>query len=144
MLLVTDLVLMRGIDYRVKSGTMGISLLVMSGFCNKRSYVQALGRVGRFHEKAKRFVWDQLQEPVDKMAQIALVGTLRQQKVKPVVMNFDSRKKAGKNAPPPKGQRSVRDIFWKPIVRDSFENTKEETKEEIKEEEIIETKSDEV
>ena len=59
-------------------------------------------------------------------------------------MNCLRKKKAVKNAPPPKGQRSVTDVFWKPIVRDSFENTKEETKEEIKEEEIIETKSDEV
>ena len=64
-LLVTKPALMRGIDYRVKQGTMGISLLVMSPFENKRAYVQALGRVGRFHEKARRFVWDQLQEPVD-------------------------------------------------------------------------------
>ena len=68
MLLVTDTDLMRGVDYRVLAGTMGISLLIMSSFENKRAYVQALGRVGRFHEKAKRFVWDQLTEPVDEMA----------------------------------------------------------------------------
>ena len=68
---------MRGVDYRVKNGTQGISLLIMSSSESTRAYVQALGRVGRFHEQSKRFIWDRLKEPVDKKAEIGKIAELR-------------------------------------------------------------------
>ena len=51
LLLVTDPSLMRGVDYRVLDGNKGIHLLIMSSFDSTRSYIQALGRVGRYHEQ---------------------------------------------------------------------------------------------
>ena len=68
---------MRGVDYRAAVGTEGISLLIMSSFDTTRAYVQALGRVGRFNEPSKRFIWEQLKEPVDTSAQIAQIADLR-------------------------------------------------------------------
>ena len=77
-LLVTKPELMRGVDYRVEAGTQGISLLIMSKFSNTRAYVQALGRVGRFTEKARRFVWDGVVgTPVDEHAEVLLMAELR-------------------------------------------------------------------
>ena len=81
MFLVTNKKLMRGVDYRVLSGTEGISLLVMSCFESTRAYIQALGRVGRFNEQAKRFIWDRLQETVDKDAEIGTIARLRAKKL---------------------------------------------------------------
>ena len=78
LLLVTDPILMRGVDYRVKTGTMGISLLIMSDFANRRAFVQALGRVGRFNERCKRFVWDKLEAPVNCKLQVANMAALRE------------------------------------------------------------------
>ena len=76
-LLVTKPELMRGVDYRVQAGTQGISLLIMSKLANTRAYVQALGRVGRFTEKARRFVWDGVGAPVDEHAEVRLMAELR-------------------------------------------------------------------
>ena len=77
-LLVTKPELMRGVDYRVQAGTQGISLLIMSKLANTRAYVQALGRVGRFTEKARRFVWDGVGTPVDEHAEVLLMAELRE------------------------------------------------------------------
>ena len=130
-LLVRNTDLMRGIDYRVAAGTMGISLLIMSGFENKRAYVQALGRVGRFHEKAKRFVWDQLPQTVDEMAQMRLMGVLREQQVKPVEKT--GPRKTGKNKPAPVWQRSALELFKKqPITINLVEDGRETQPEEQK------------
>ena len=38
-MVVTDAALMRGVDYRVQTGTEGISLLIMSCFESTRAYV---------------------------------------------------------------------------------------------------------
>ena len=83
---VSDPALMRGVDYRAANGTMGISLLIMSGFDSDRAYIQALGRVGRFGELYKRFIWDGLEQTVDINAKIAKLSKLRNLTVKrPVV-----------------------------------------------------------
>ena len=71
-LLVTKAELTRGVDYRAASGTRGIALLVMSASPNERAYLQLLGRVGRYREPCKRFIWDELAAPVDLDQQIAL------------------------------------------------------------------------
>ena len=57
---------MRGVDYRAAKHTRGISLLIMSDFDSRRSYIQGLGRVGRYNECSQRFIWEQLKEPVNK------------------------------------------------------------------------------
>jgi hypothetical protein len=46
--------LMRGLDYRSVEKE-GIALLVAKKFSSKRTYKQALGRVGRFGEPCKRY-----------------------------------------------------------------------------------------
>ena len=90
---VTDPTLMRGVDYRVckdATDTIGISLLVMARFDTQRSYVQGLGRVGRYDERSLRFLWDQLGEPVDKFKEMAILARLK--------MAIE-RRKPGKNNP---------------------------------------------
>lgn len=64
-LLITENELTRGVDYRAAKDVKGISLLVMSESCNMRAYIQLLGRVGRFNEPCKRFLWFGLEEPVN-------------------------------------------------------------------------------
>ena len=64
--IVTDPKLMRGVDYRAAKHTRGISLLIMGDFDSQRSYIQGLGRVGRYNECSQRFIWEQLKEPVNK------------------------------------------------------------------------------
>ena len=76
-LLLTKEELTRGVDYRAAPGTTGIALLVMSASPNERAYLQLLGRVGRYREPCKRFIWDQLAAPVDLDQQIALLARLR-------------------------------------------------------------------
>ena len=56
--LITDPLLARGIDYRAAPRTRGIALLVMSACKSERAYVQLLGRVGRYREPCLRYVWD--------------------------------------------------------------------------------------
>ena len=75
--LITEPELARGVDYRAASGTHGISLLVMSASKSDRAYVQLLGRVGRYGEPCQRFVWDQLDDPVDAYEQAILLARLR-------------------------------------------------------------------
>ena len=65
-LLITDPELARGLDYRCADGTKGISLLVMSQSPSVRAYTQLLGRVGRYHEPCLRFLWRELEDPVDR------------------------------------------------------------------------------
>ena len=52
MLIVTEEHWLRGIDYRVPF--VGITLIIAHEFQTQRSYMQALGRVGRFNEPCKR------------------------------------------------------------------------------------------
>ena len=59
-LIITDLQLMRGVDYRNKGK--GIDLLLARDFPTTRSYVQGLGRVGRYSEPCDRFQLDTMQE----------------------------------------------------------------------------------
>ena len=58
--IVTKQELMRGVDYRIaeeaRKDTDGISLLIHNTFDSKRSYIQGLGRVGRYNEKCHRFL----------------------------------------------------------------------------------------
>ena len=79
-LLVTDTELSRGIDYRAAEGTIGIALLVMSSTQSQRAYVQLLGRVGRYREPCKRFVWDQLDETVCPNLKAMLLNKLKYRK----------------------------------------------------------------
>ena len=53
---ISDLSLMRGIDY-ASSERNGIELLVASPFPTTRDYVQGLGRVGRYSEPCARYKW---------------------------------------------------------------------------------------
>ena len=107
----TDADLMRGVDYRVEPGTEGISLLLMSGFESTRAYIQALGRVGRFDERSKRFLWKELKDPVNKLSEIGKVAELR-------AMKFAGKtdmkvKKSKKKLTPPPGQPSVMSFLKK-------------------------------
>ena len=68
---------MRGVDYRAAKHTRGISLLIMSDFDSRRSYIQGLGRVGRYNECSQRFIWDELKEPVNKRKETAVFAKLR-------------------------------------------------------------------
>ena len=76
-LLITDAELGRGIDYRAAAGTTGIALFVMSASKSKRAYEQLLGRVGRYREPCLRYVWDELDDGVDILAQATMLGKLR-------------------------------------------------------------------
>ena len=132
LLLVKQPKLMRGVDYRVTTGTMGISLLIMSDFANRRAFVQALGRVGRFNEKCKRFVWDQLESPVNSLTEVAHMAALREMQVTKVVKPVKQQstaKRSGKNGPAPAWQRSAADFFRKPIGA-ANEEAKEPRREE--------------
>ena len=121
---------MRGVDYRVTTGTMGISLLIMSDFANRRAFVQALGRVGRFNEKCKRFLWDELETPVNALAEVAHMAALREMQVTKVVkpVKQSTSKRPGKNDPAPAWQRSAADLFRMPI-RAANEEVKERREE---------------
>ena len=68
---------MRGVDYRAGKNTLGISLLIMAAFDSQRSYIQGLGRVGRYNECSLRFIWEALQEPVNKKKETAIFAKLR-------------------------------------------------------------------
>ena len=63
-LLITEPILKIGIDYRASEGTTGIALLVMSSVSSERAYIQLLGRVGRYYEPCKRFLWSELEDRV--------------------------------------------------------------------------------
>lgn len=52
-MVVTDPELMRGFDYRCKSG---IDLLICRPFDHDRAYEQGIGRVGRYDEPSKLFI----------------------------------------------------------------------------------------
>ena len=71
--------LMRGLDYRTDEDcpeTLGISLLIMSDLQSQRALIQALGRVGRFGEACRRFVWQGLREPVNQAGNAKIVRKL--------------------------------------------------------------------
>ena len=68
-------------------------------------------------------MWDQLPQTVDEMAQMRLMGVLREQQVKPV--EKPGPRKTGKNKPAPAGQRSVLEIFRKPVTIDLVNVTDE-------------------
>ena len=44
----------RGLDYRSETNRLGICLLVVSPFSDRRSRIQGLNRVGRYNEKCFR------------------------------------------------------------------------------------------
>ena len=112
---------------------MGISLLIMSDFANRRAFVQALGRVGRFNEKCKRFVWDQLGSPVNSLTEVAHMAALREMQVTKVVKPVKQQstaKRSGKNGPAPAWQRSAADLFRMPRGAAANEKAKEPRTEE--------------
>ena len=74
---ITDPNLARGVDYRAAEGTIGIALLVMSACESERAYVQLLGRVGRYKDPCRRFVWSNLSYVIDQKAQARLICQLR-------------------------------------------------------------------
>jgi hypothetical protein len=53
LIVTSDVALMRGFDYRSSTG---IALFIAAKLPNKRSYMQALGRVGRYNEECTRTV----------------------------------------------------------------------------------------
>ena len=65
--IVTKQELMRGVDYRIaeeaRKDTDGISLLIHNTFDSRRSYIQGLGRVGRYNEKCQRFLHTSIKDP---------------------------------------------------------------------------------
>ena len=74
---ITDPKLARGVDYRAAEGTTGIALLVMSACESERAYIQLLGRVGRYKDPCRRFVWSNLSYVIDQKAQARLICQLR-------------------------------------------------------------------
>ena len=52
-LIVTEEILMRGVDYRCSNG---IDIFIDTPLSNERAYIQALGRVGRCDDECKRYV----------------------------------------------------------------------------------------
>lgn len=64
---------MRGVDYR---STDGISLLIAKPLQSKRAYEQALGRVGRYDEKCKRYLLDRVNK-YDEMQELQIIGRIR-------------------------------------------------------------------
>ena len=71
-LMVTDPLRMRGLDYRSETG---FTLVIATPFPNTRALVQGLGRVGRYAEPCERYVVPEL-NPVDNDAQAGLAGRL--------------------------------------------------------------------
>ena len=63
-LIVTDIELMRGVDYHTPEFKSGIDLLIARDFPNTRAYTQGLGRVGRYGEACNRWVWDKFTDSV--------------------------------------------------------------------------------
>ena len=61
-LLITELSLMRGVDYR--RPIIGADLLLARDFPTTRSFVQGLGRVGRYSEPCARFQLDTMEQPL--------------------------------------------------------------------------------
>ena len=78
--LITDPELSRGIDYRAAEGTVGIALLVMSSVQSQRAFIQLLGRVGRYREPCKRFLWNELDDTVCPFLSALLLNKLKQGK----------------------------------------------------------------
>lgn len=76
-LLVTELELMRGVDYHTPNYNVGIDLLIARDFPSTRAYQQGLGRVGRYNEPCARFKWDKLtSDVVNEIEELALRGKL--------------------------------------------------------------------
>ena len=74
-LIVNDSQLMRGLDYR-SAEPGGIALLLTKRFPSKRTFKQALGRVGRFDEPCKRYHYDSIANLVDPTLHYSSVGEL--------------------------------------------------------------------
>ena len=49
---------------------------------NERAYIQLLGRVGRYREPCQRFLWDELEDPVDILVQAKMWAELRKKTVR--------------------------------------------------------------
>ena len=75
--IVTELDLMRGVDYR-SAATTGIDLLLARDFPHTRAYIQGLGRVGRFGQPSERFTTsiyeNQLINKAEELALNAAIG----------------------------------------------------------------------
>ena len=63
-LIITDIELMRGVDYHTPEFKSGIDLLIARDFPNTRAYTQGLGRVGRYGEACNRWVWDKFTDSI--------------------------------------------------------------------------------
>jgi hypothetical protein len=74
-LIVTKPHLMRGLDYRSTEDG-GIALFITKKFPSKRTFKQALGRVGRFDEPCKRYMVKSLGDGVDLTKRIEYMGQL--------------------------------------------------------------------
>ena len=70
---------MRGYDYRCESG---ISLLIADALPQKRSFIQALGRVGRHTDKFSRYMLREIQPGYDHGTGMIGVATAGMKSVK--------------------------------------------------------------
>ena len=76
-LIVTELELMRGVDYHTPNYEVGIDLLIARDFPSTRAYEQGLGRVGRYNEPCTRFKWNKLPgTEVNEAEELAIRGRI--------------------------------------------------------------------
>ena len=82
-LIVTDLDLMRGVDYHTPDYKVGIDLLIARDFPSTRAYYQGLGRVGRYNEPCSRFKWNNLfSSEVNEADEIAIRRKINEKNLK--------------------------------------------------------------
>jgi hypothetical protein len=74
-LIATQPHLMRGLDYRSTEDE-GIALFITKNFPSRRTFKQALGRVGRFDEPCKRYMLPSLEDGVDFAKRMQFTGLL--------------------------------------------------------------------
>ena len=76
-LIVTDVSLMRGVDYRSKNNQ-GIELLIAHQLSSNREYRRSLGRVGRYGEDCARYYLDSLtmETVVDRVKSLRIAGKI--------------------------------------------------------------------
>ena len=74
-LIITDLDLVRGVDYR-SEGEAGINLLIASPLPTSRELKQLKGRVGRYNEPCERYHTEDLKALVDTDAENKTFGNI--------------------------------------------------------------------
>lgn len=130
---------MRGIDYRSKQ--VAITLVIAQPFENKREAMQGFARVGRFGDKYKRVLFDDVQV-IDSRSEMLYtakllrhISTLTKKQIllKPIIVKPAQKQAVPKNMGGkqsqkrtnmllgdnlPKGQRSAADMFKQQLVKD--------------------------